>query len=639
MSPSGLVSRSIRRGSNVWRDPGGKIRVARGLLQMSATNVGARIFAANTQRASIAGALIGNRLPFAGLLRYDNAVLLFLSEEASAQVFLDEVAVTGLTTSATAGRLRVAVPDGIGGYGVYDAGFDRPAFTDGDVLLLVNGTDPEERGSRNMAGAIGIAVARWRTATDAIGPPSEVFYRDVPADSAAMLGFNLPAADPGQDGYIFAGTRWKDLSGAIRIVRKIYTQPRGTFTATNGSPNITAGVGTFWTKDLHNGDAVTIDAASYFIASVTSDTTAVLDTNFVGSTNSGKTMTITAVFADWFDSELGSLLDRDIVRPPRAAGVLEYASRVLVWGCFGESSSSPTGPVILPMSEDNPEHCLIRGIRTTSGGDLVNVLGGDGPLYLMTTRGLEVVSFTGDPGKPYIPRVIAEPGFKAATNGILFGDYFYGFNGKPLRTRAEKNIDLQFAAEVLSDMEGWDPERVILAGDPVNQAVLHIYDDLSETIVIPFMAQQEQWGAPVHFSGRLLDAAVVNDAAYVTVLSGGNIRVNRWEGGAGIGGTRYIASQYIDPDYALRNTLKNLQATGKIGSMSIYVIEPGVEPPDVSDLGAAAVTFTQSDLSVSGAEEFTHLQGRAYAFRVDFASDDGYLDKLVARGLPKAEIR
>src|SRR5262245_11413389 len=102
---------TIRRGANAWLRPGGKVEVAKGLSEVSATNVGGRLFAADVQRASIDGGLVGSRLPFAGFLRYQNAALLYVSENTNAQVYLNEIAPAGLTTSATAGRLRVAVPD------------------------------------------------------------------------------------------------------------------------------------------------------------------------------------------------------------------------------------------------------------------------------------------------------------------------------------------------------------------------------------------------------------------------------------------------------------------------------------------------------------------------------------------------
>lgn len=628
------LKRTIRAGSNVWIRPRGKVEVAKGLLQTSSTNVGARIFPADIERAVIAGGLTGSRLPYAGLLRYQNAVLFFLSENTSSQLYLNETAVTGITTSATAGRLRIAVPNGSGGYDDFDAGFDKPALSSVSVTASA--------GVKDMKGAIGLAIAPWRSKTNAIGPPSDTIYSNIPPNSNSTIGVTLPSEVSGQDGWVICGTRWGDRSGVLRIIRYVYRAPVGTFTATNGSPNLTAGVGTRWVRDLARRDGVVIDATLYQIQSITSDTVAVLTGNFTGGTGSGKTMTLNGPNSEWYDGELGAVVNADIQRPPRAAGVLQYGGRVFIWGVpdtRGMTSTDVTGNGIFAMEEDNPEHCGLLAIATASGSNLVNVLAGDGPMYLMTTTSLEVVNFTGGTQTPYVVRVVAEPGFKAGTNGVLYKDWFYGFNNRPLRTRALTNIDVRFAEDVWADMEDWDATRVMLAVDPGNEAVLYMFDDGAATTVIPWLTQQEKWSPPLHFAARIIDSAVVNGKLYVTYLSGGNYRVNEWEGGTGIGGTRYFATQYYDPDFLNRNRLKRLAATGKLGSVSVYSAQPGAAVPDVSDSGAATASFTLSDTLKTEPEIYTNLEGRAHAFRVDFSSNDGEFDKLVVRGVPRSEAR
>ena len=637
LSPEEL-QRTIKAGSNVWLRARGKLDVANGLLEVSSTNVGPRIFAADTQRATIAGALVGDRLPFASLIRYDNAVLFFLSEETSKQVYLNEVAVAGLTTSATAGRLRVAVPDGLGGYNVYDAGFDKPLLPSGNVSVV------HSPGLKNMTGAIGVALAPWRSTTNAWGPPSDTYYKTCTPATLDILRIILPSSVSGQDGWLFCGTRWNDQSGALQVVRYIRNQPRGTFTLTNGSTDVTAGVGTRFTQDLQRGDQFVTEGIGNDITTVTSDTTATILTPWAGATGANKTMQLTAVAGDWYNSELLEVISRDTQRLPRAAGLIKYAGRVIGWGIADPDSTgtftAATGNVLAAMRDDNPEHVSLVRLRTDSGSDLLNVLGADGPLYLMTTTGLEVASLGGEPDAPFTVRIVAEPGFQAGTNGCLYVDTFYGYNGKPLRTRARENVDVEFGEPVWDDMADWNGARVIVAVDPDNAAVLYIHDNGSTTEVIPWMTQYEVWGPPLNFSDRIIDAAVVNGTLYVTYLSGGNYRVNEWEGGSGIGGTRYSASQYYDPNALKSDRVKQIVAAGKLGSVSIYAAMPGASVPDVSNLGAAAATFTLSDTANALEPAIkTNIRGDAHAFRVDFASNDGTFDKLVARGLPQGEDR
>lgn len=629
--------RTIKAGGNVFLRSGGKLKVANGLLQTSATNVGARIFAADIERATIAGGLEGDRLPFAGLVRYQNAVLYYLSEDTSAQVYLDETAVTGLTTSSTAGRLRVAVPDGAGGYNVFDAGFEAPVIPAGDIVAF-----PATSGASDMKGRTGAAISPWRVASNSYGPPSNIVYNDIEAGANNLLQIDFPSAVSGQTGWLVLGTRWGDESGVLRVVRKLRINPRGTAAISTLSPDVT-GTGTRFLTDLRIGDSLSFSGGGGgFVESIASDTAATLTAD-AGATGSGKTITISTVEAFWYDGDLGELINRDVARPPKAAGLLSYAGRVLLWGIpdtDGFDSASVTGNVLVPMLDNNPEHVdPTRAISTASGSDLVNVLGGDGPLYLMTTTSLEVVSFTGDPSVPYIIRIVAEPGFKATSNGCLYKDWFYGFNNRPLRTRARENIDVEFAEPVWSDMEDWDAQRVIVAVDPKNEAVLYIFDDGAATEVIPWMTQLSRWSPPLNFSARIIDAAVVNGTLYVTYLSGGNYRVNEWEGGTGIGGTMFSASQYYDPDFLNRNRLKRLAVTGKIDSLSVYSARQGAAVPDVSNLAAATQTFTLTDTDITEPEIHTNIEGRAHAFRVDFSDGAGTFDKLVVRGIPKTEQR
>lgn len=624
----GAAQYTIRRGSNVWLRPGGAVEVADGLLEVSATNVGARIFAADIQRAVIAGGLVGNRLPFAGLLRYENAALFFLSENTSAQVYLNEVAVSGLITSSVDGRLRVAIPDGVGGYSVFDAGFDPPVLPGANVTLVSGGT-------KSMSGPTGVALIPWRTTTNAKGPPSNTVYQTAVPTTADLFKVQLLSAVSGQDGWILGGTRVGDTSGELRVVRRVFIVPRGTFTATQGTPNLTAGVNTQWMFDLRPGDVVAIDGNPYTIATVTAHGTATLTANFSTTGGAGKTMTITTAAADWRSKELGALIDRDVFRAPRAAGVFEYANRVFLWGCRGELSSSPTGSAILAMLDSNPEHVGEIAILTASGADLLNVLVGDRQLFLMTPAGLEAVTFTGERDAVYIPRVLAEPGFKSGAGGTLYKNQFYGFSNRPLRTVTEKDVDVEFAAPVWPAMRTWNPDRVVVEIDPENEAVLYIHDNGSSTQVVPWMTQIGEWAPPQNFSARILDAEVVNGLLYVTYLSGGNTRVNQWEGGSGIGGTRYAATQYFDPNMLNRSRLEEMIPVGKISELRVYAALPGQPVPDVSNAGAAAAVFTLADIEDNVEIITTDIEAIAYAFRFEFGAN-GNFQSMIARGTPRS---
>ncbi len=627
--------RTIKAGSNMWLRPGNRLEVANGIAQTSAQNVGARIFTVNTQRGEIAGGLTGGRLPYNGLIRYLNAVLMFLSEQTSQQVYLDESALSGVTTSTTAGRLRIAIPGSGGSYTTVDAGFDPPAT--GTVTRTVAG------GSKGMNGQIGTALCAWRSATNAVSGPSATTYDTFTAASNEGFTVALPAAISGQDGWVIAGTRWDDLTAELRVVRYIYITARGTFTATNGSPNLTAGSGTFFMRDLRAGDIVTIGGGSYTISAVTSNTTATLTANYTGSTGS-QTATITTAFADWYDSELGDLVDRNAIKPPVAAGILQFNNRAFLWGTYG-ASGNPTGPAITPLLVNNPEH-VAAGVRfnilTSTGADIVNVLPGDETLYVMTKGTLEVVTLRDDPNEPYSVRAYdGVAGFVSPGNGVIFKNRFYGYSGRPIRTTTQfsaNDVDVEFAQAVDTDMAAWSAQNVVVLADPENACVLYCHfvaaiPPASEgiTTVIPYMAQIGRWGVPHQFDGQVTSGVVVNGQLYLSlVTSSGNYRVQTWEGGSGASNA-YISTQIVSQPARWR--IKSFLLNGRADSLVALTHSPAGTSTDT-------YTTTLGPSSFMYEEIFANLQpARGLQIKLNFPASGGAFDRLAVRGYPLAARR
>lgn len=629
---------TMKAGQGMWVRAGNQLQVANGAAQQSATNIGARIFPYDQYRAEIAGGLVSGRLPFAGLIRFANAVMMFVSELTSQQVFINESTatpfnMTGVTTGAIAGTLRIAVPSG-SAFNTFDAGFSPPILPGGNVTTPSGGT-------KGMVGATGVALAAWRTATNAISAPSNIVYKTLTPGSADIFNVALTAAASGQDGFIFCGTRWGDDSGKLKVVRYVYIVPRGTLTATNASPNISGDSNTRWLRDLRVGDVVTIDAASYTIVTITADNTATITPNFAGITGAGKTMTITTAVADWFDSELDDTdaPDPQAQKPPKAAGVFQFADRVFLWG-VGGASGSPSGPLIYPMLDRNPEHIGLLSIKTSQNDDLVSVVAGDQTLFLMTTNTLEIVTFTNDESVYKVRAYDGVSGFMSAANGCVYKNRFYGFQQRPIRTVTDQDIDVEFAKPVWRVMQGWDPLTTVLAVDPKNEAVLYCNFVGGTTTVYPFMAQLSEagrpvWSLPITISGQVVDYAVVGGNCYLIVLTGGNYRAFLWEGGGGATAP-FVGFQYIS--YPDRYTLKGIVYTGRGTNLRVYKGVPGAIPQDVSITGSGEVNFTIQDTNQAQPEIFTDIgPARAFALRVDFSAVSSVLpqfQRLVARIRP-----
>jgi hypothetical protein len=619
---------TIKAGLHVWLRPGNKLQVARGPAQTSATNVGARLFAVNTDRGSIAGGLVSGRLPFASILRYDGAVLFYLSEITSQQVFLNESALAGVLTSSTAGRLRIAVPDGLGGHNAYDSGFDPVQLPSGNVTTLATGT-------KQMKGDTGVALCAWRTITDAIGPPSEIVYKTLTPGSADVLKILLPAAASGQDGFIYAGTRTGDRSGALQVVRYVYIQPRGVFDISAGGV-MTGVANTRWMRDLRVGDDVLIGANTGTVATITGDGAATLS-GWGGGALSTQTMTLTSVAAEWYDDERGVLVDRDVQRPPLALGVFQFGDRVFLWGTYQPGVTSRN--TITPMLDSNPEHVGLFNIKTAYGNDLLNVMPGDQTIWLMTRNTLESLNLNGDAQKPYTVRAYeGVNGFASPKCGVVYRNRFYGYTGGgPFRTVTDADIDVDFAQAVIMAMPWGDGRNVVLAVDPVYEAVLYCHYEPpippfveGTTTIIPYMAQLGKWGPDHQITGQVTDWAVVNGALYlVVVTSSGNYRVQTWEGGSGRTDA-YVASQYVNS--ADRWKLKRIVFTGRASTIKAYVARIGAPPTDVRAALGADATFTLPGGLFVHPEIFTDLgDGRGLALRVDFPVS-GEFQKLIARG-------
>lgn len=615
----------------MWLRPGNRLLFASGTSETSSTNVGARVFAVNTDRVEIAGGLVSGRLPYAAILRYLNAVLFYLSELTSQQVYLNESSLTGVTTSATSGGLRLAVPAGGGTYSVYDAGFNPPVLPSGDVSTSSGGT-------KSMQGNTGVSLSAWRTTTNAISAPSNVVYKVMTPGTADIFSITLPAAVFGQDGWILGGTRWGDASGDVRVVRYVYITPRGTFTATNGSPNISGDSSTRWLRDLYPGDTVVIGGGTYTIATITADNAATITPNFTGTTGSGKTALLIGISSDWLNGELGDLINRNAFKPPPAAGVFQFAGNVFLWGTYG-ASGSVTGPAITPMLKNNPEHVGLVNILTTYGNDLVNVIPGDQTLFLMTTNTLETVTFTGNDTEPYKIRAYdGLAGFRSPKNGVVYKNRFYGYSQRPFRTVTDSDIDVEFAQAVADSMVTWDGSKVVVMFDPQKEAVLYCHfvaaiPPATEgiTTCIPYMAQIDKWGPPIEITGQITDAAISNGQLYVTIVtSSGNYRVNTWEGGTGLADP-YIDTQFIN--YPDRYRVKGFVFTGRADALTAFGSSP-------SGPSTSFYPLTLGPGTNAYEEVFANLPpSRALAMRISFTAGAGFMDRLIARGYRLAARR
>lgn len=609
------------RGKNYWLRPFGRLVPTRGVLRRAITSIGPRVFALNDNRGVIAGALVGGKLPKSSLVRYNQA-LFYLSEEVSKQVYINEststpFTLTGVTTSATPGKLRVALLSGTT-YSAYDAGLSAPSSV-GTVATTTGGT-------KSMDGIVSIVACAKRIATETISNPSPVNVQTLSSGGNNRIEVTLDPVATGQDAWLFGGTYWGQGNfGPWRLIREVRAIIEGTVGIASGA---VTGTGTRFLRDLRVGDTITVNSTDYVIATITSDTTA---TVVAGADQTApKTATMKKVMLEWRNGELTDLIEFDNDEPPTFDGLMLFNNVPFGW----------QKNVLYPAKIGNPEsfpRVLARSTQT--GADIVSALAGDARIFLLTTNGLEVVTFTQNPADPFLIRQAWTFGFSSPTQavvaeGTLFAAVGSSTGVKVVRTRVDDSPDLEFSAPVESDMASWNVANVVMGVDPANGAVLVMhYDGVSTTTVIPFMLQQGVWGLPVEITGQVTSAATVNNSCEIIIKSGSDYQVYQWEGGTGGTTTSYVAFPFIDKD-GLRQTIKSLKFTGNADMLYIFKAEPGIAVPDVTDVSKATVALPLSCELQHQNVVFTNVpNAQSFSVRVDSYGAAALVTEVVVSGL------
>lgn len=613
------------RGLNYWLRPFGRLVSVKGVSQRSATNLGPKIFPLNDRRGVIAGSTVNAK---SSLVRYNQA-LFYLSEETSKQVYINESAstpftLTGVTTSSTAGKLRVALLNGTV-YTAHDAGLAAPVNL-GTVSI-------ESGGTKGMDGIISLVACAKRIGTETVSNPATVAANAGGQTQTMSSGGNnrirvaLPAAATGQDAWLYGGTYWGQGNfGPWRLIREVRVTIEGTIGI---ATQVVTGVGTRFLRDLRVGDVITVNATDYTIATITSDTSATVASG--ANQSAGQTATVKEIVLEWRNGELTDLIEFDNDEPPILDGLMLFNNVPFGW----------KDNVLYPSKIGNPESFpRILARSTQSGANIVHALAGDARIFLLTTNGLEVVTFTQNPTDPFLIRQVWSFGFSGpaqavVAEGTLFAAVGTASGVKIVRTRVDDSPDLEFSAPVESDMASWDISRVVMGLDPSNGAVLIMhYDGSTYTTVIPYMLQQGVWGLPIQVTGQVVSAATVSNTCEMIIKNGANFQVYQWEGGTGTGTVSFVAFPFMDKD-GLRQTIKTLKFTGAADNLYIFKAEPGIAIPDVTDITKAAVSLPLAGCSIQHQNIlYTNIpNAQSFSVRVDSTGGTAVVTEVVVSGV------
>lgn len=626
---------TLYRGQNYWVRPGGRLIPTKGAAETNAVNVGPRIYALDQYRGTIGGALVSGRLPKESLVRYQGSALFFVSENTSQQVYINEstsspFTLTSVTTSSTASKLRVALLSGTT-YTAYDAGLAAP-LSPGTVAT-------ETGGDKSMDGVVSIVACARRSVTDYTSNPCPADVQTLAAAGNNRIRVTLPSMATGQDGWIYAGTNWGAGNyGPWKTIREIDTV--FSVTCTNASASVTFANADKW---LRPGDKITIvdslaASSNYYVDGgadaptstgfkLASDATGT-PTTFSGATGAC-TVTVTEIVLDWRNGELGEQIEFDNDLPPTLDGLMLFNNTPFGW----------QGNTLYPSKIGNPEafpQILARG--TQSGANIVQALAGDGRIYLMTTNGLEVVTFTQNDLDPFLIRQVWAFGFSSPTQAVVAEGTLYAAVGtssgvKIVRTRVDDSPDLEFSANVESDMLGWNVANVTMAIDPANGAVLAIYNDGTNSKIVPFMLQQQVWGLPQTVTGQVKSAATVGNFCYFINLVSSNFRVYTHEGDTGASTQSYVVWPFIEQD-GIRQIIKRIKATCDATTLYVYTLAPGASVPDVTNTGAATVSVSLTDTLVQEPQIQTSLpNAQSWTIRIDSSGATAEITEINVFGL------
>jgi hypothetical protein len=519
-----------------------------------------------------------------------------------------------------------------------DAGLPPQTLPDANVVAEAGGT----KYTASTAAKVSVKIAGIDYNTDAVSNPSEAVQVEIDATNS-RIRVTLPTPATARiNGFLIGATPWKrGQEGPWKQVRpSVRLTLEGTFTATNGSALVTAGIGTKATLRLRAGDAIKVGGVDYTVASVQSDQAFTLTTNYAGTTGAGKVVETVSVVLDYYNEELGKALAIDNDAPLYCSGVLVFNNRLIIYGCSDDRAKVP-GNLLLASKAENAEAFplddSLNQIQTVTGDAIITVQSAAAKLYLCTRNGVDVTSYTGDENTPFLTRRVYSPGALTPKNAMSAGGYLYLFTGKKaVRISPDDAVDQVFGTAVENKLEQWAAEDVTLLHDPRNAAALYCrYDSVTGlTEIVPWMMTLSQWGTPQFVSGRITDGIPVNGVLYFILFDGTNYRLWEYEGGDGGGIQAWAATEFLYGSGEMnRKSIQRLFFTGKASALRVYLAEVGKDLPDVSDIAQAAALFTLSDADRHEQQIYTNMPPcRSYALRVDLSGTNRYISRILTAG-------
>jgi hypothetical protein len=297
---------------------------------------------------------------------------------------------------------------------------------------------------------------------------------------------------------------------------------------------------------------------------------------------------------------------------------------------------------------------------TSKGEGVVDVIGGQGRMYVATENALNIVDLNGrDEGLPLTCRPFWRAGFKRQQQCVFVNGQIYGFTGRgPTRSAADGNEGAEehiFAARVRDKMAAWRPEYVLVAEDPKNRAVVYFHANDRQvggfwvTECLAYMLESESWSAPMTLKAASADLTVTSANAVAGKLYFSTPSEDIYEWDAGTSSIDwFLASQYLDAGIeGFYKQIAGLSVTAKTESGTVGIFKNN--DTSLSDLTTAPPT---GEIALSGTSNVQiapwiklNLQNcKTFAIRVKgtwsgSSSNVARVDELAVYGTAQTGIR
>lgn len=337
---------------------------------------------------------------------------------------------------------------------------------------------------------------------------------------------------------------------------------------------------------------------------------------------------------EWLDGEIetlgaglgGSLLTFDNDAPPNAEFVVLF-NGIPVWiSCNGPGDTSP-GPWIRPSKPSNVEAAPAGLGYPTSPPELIlGVVAGDARLYLLTANHLQIAQPTASDLVPVRISPFWKTGFSNPYQLVLIDGILYGAtNSGPGRSSGdgdEQETQKTWAAPIAEFYKSWVKGHVMVAHDPLNEAVVYFHSAHSlnasgfwTTRWWAYGLTAQEWigdGLLTSTTTDMIVSGVATVGRNLELLIGGRksdntVEVNTYRFDQGTGSVDYyLAPQFADSGEEMRakNLGPNFKVTGKVtsGSLKVYGAGSTAALP-VADLEAG--TNSLASISLSNATNVT----------------------------------